>query len=45
MKKTSKTAQAKPTETRLYRNKKKTLTFWDRVARGFKRFLSPCRKK
>tara|TARA_R100001015_G_C4610662_1_gene166027 strand:- start:1106 stop:1210 length:105 start_codon:yes stop_codon:yes gene_type:complete len=23
----------------------KTLTFWDRVARGLKRFLSPCRKK
>ena len=46
MKKASKVKKVKSTETRLYRRKKvKTLTFWDKVARGFKRFLSPCRKK
>jgi len=27
------------------KKKIKTLTLWDKVARGFKRFLSPCRKK
>jgi hypothetical protein len=46
MTKTSKVKKVKSTGTRLYRRKKvKTLTLWDKVARGFKRFLSPCRKK
>ena len=38
--------QVKSTETRLYRRKKKkSLTLWDKVSRGAKRFFSPCRKK
>lgn len=43
-------AKAKTTETtkqtKLYRRKKKkSLTLWDKVARGAKSFFSPCRKK
>ncbi len=46
MKKASKVKKVKSTETRLYRRKNiQTLTLWDKVARGLKRFLSPCRKK
>ena len=39
-------AKTKVKPTKLYRRKKKkSLTIWDKVLRGAKRFFSPCRKK